>query len=319
MSRGVSIVLIFIYLLYLCFQLGSHSHLYQDLQKKNRRLSRAIQSEAEKLKMRVLHRPSPSSQTVKDKFAEDSPTKPASRDLSTDHSLPHGIPLPTVAPEMPKPASDHFNFRHQPPPPPSAIFGKHNLSGATEDPYLHFKSQIDLERASSYPPHRESEISWLLIGVSLVFLTVAVGFTVDSLVESMDGISKTLNKTWIALILLPAVSSVAECSTAIGASFKDQLALSINVAVGSSIQTAFFVIPLMVNIAWMMGKPLSLLFDPFEALILYISVQTMSHVVGDGKSNWLEGAILISLFVIIAVCLWFYPGSSLLSSLSVCT
>ncbi|KAL0580944.1 hypothetical protein V5O48_001036 [Marasmius crinis-equi] len=165
------------------------------------------------------------------------------------------------------------------------------------------------EKGPSTEVHREPEISWFLIVVSLLCVTAAVGFTADSLVESMDGISKTIDKSWIALVLLPAVSSIAECSTAIGSSVENQLSMSINVAVGSSIQTAFFVFPLMVNVAWAMGKPLSLLVDPFDAIVLYISVQTMGHVVGDGKSNWLEGAILICLYVIIAVSLWFYPGA----------
>ncbi|EEB87966.1 hypothetical protein MPER_14462 [Moniliophthora perniciosa FA553] len=76
---------------------------------------------------------------------------------------------------------------------------------------------------------------------------------------------------------------------------KNRITLGISVAVGSSIQTALFVIPLMVQLGWIMGKPMSLLFDPFDAIVLYISVQTMSHVVSDGRSNWLEGAILASI------------------------
>ena len=86
-------------------------------------------------------------------------------------------------------------------------------------------------------------------------------------------------------------------------------------------QTALFVIPSMVLLGWVLDKPLALLFDPFESVVLYISgqsshrfwatcriidgwleVHTMGYVVADGKSNWLEGVIL--------VCLLFYPFSS---------
>ncbi|KAK7050953.1 hypothetical protein VNI00_005065 [Paramarasmius palmivorus] len=169
----------------------------------------------------------------------------------------------------------------------------------------------------SLHPQLEPEMSWFLIIVSLVFVTVAVAFTADWLVESMDEL-KVIHKSWVALVLLPAVSSLAECSTAIGSSVKDRINLSISVAVGSSIQTALFVIPLMIQLAWFMGKPLSLLFDPFDAIVLYISVQTLSHVVSDGRSNWLEGAILVCLYVIIAVSFWFYPPSLLPTSLAVC-
>ncbi|KIY71496.1 hypothetical protein CYLTODRAFT_408035 [Cylindrobasidium torrendii FP15055 ss-10] len=66
------------------------------------------------------------------------------------------------------------------------------------------------------------------------------------------------------------------------------------------------------------GKPLGLLFDPFEAIVLYISVQVMKNVISDGKSNWLEGFILISLYVIVGVSFWFYPGSSFGSMMEEC-
>lgn len=75
----------------------------------------------------------------------------------------------------------------------------------------------------------------------------------------------------------------------------------------------------MVTLGWIIGRPLALLFDPFESVVLYVSVQTMSFVVADGKSNWLEGVILICLYFIIAVSFWFYPiSSSLPSELAVC-
>jgi len=120
-----------------------------------------------------------------------------------------------------------------------------------------------------------------------------VAFNAEWLVESLDTISSTISKEWIALIMLPAISSIAECATAVNVSVKDQLTLSVSVAVSSTIQTALFVIPFIVTLAWCMGKPLGLLFDPFESVVLYISVHIMNNVVADGRSNWLEGAILV--------------------------
>ncbi|KNZ81855.1 Vacuolar calcium ion transporter, partial [Termitomyces sp. J132] len=159
-------------------------------------------------------------------------------------------------------------------------------------------------------PH-EPRIGILLVVLVLVIVTVATSVTADWLVDSMDGISSRVSKEWVGLILLPAVTSLAECMTAVNVSVKDELSFSIGVAVGSAIQTALFVIPFIVTLAWAMGKPLSLLMDPFQSLVLYISVQTMGYVVVDGKSNWLEGMILICLYIIIAVTFWFYPGARL--------
>lgn len=131
------------------------------------------------------------------------------------------------------------------------------------------------------------------------------------LVDSMDSLSPTISKEWIGLILLPTVSSIAgmlfnlanlinslmglilECVTSINVSVKDQLSLSISVAVGSTIvcldvhdtfivnpltdvlllkQTALFVIPAMVLLGWVLDKPLALLFDPFESVVSLVPI-----------------------------------------------
>ncbi|TEB34773.1 hypothetical protein FA13DRAFT_1812004 [Coprinellus micaceus] len=180
------------------------------------------------------------------------------------------------------------------------------------------RMEIPTGNRSEAKPRKEPELSWFLTVVLMLAVTAAVSITADWLVESMDGISSTISKEWIALILLPAVSSVAECITAIRVSVKDELSLSVSVAIGSTIQTALLVVPLMVVLGWITNKPLTLLMDPFESLVLYLSVQTTSYVLADGKSNWLEGVILISLYLVIAVAFWFYPGSTPLDFLTVC-
>ncbi|KAI0078827.1 hypothetical protein K474DRAFT_1641003 [Panus rudis PR-1116 ss-1] len=166
---------------------------------------------------------------------------------------------------------------------------------------------------------REPQMSWPLTLFLLTVVTVLVALNAEWLVDSMDGLSPTISKEWIGLILLPAVGSLAECITSVNVSVKDQLTLSISVAVGSTIQTALFVIPFMVVLGWIMDKPLALLFDPFESVVLYISVHTMGYVVADGRSNWLEGVILVCLYIVIAVSFWFYPGSNFSSTLAVCS
>ncbi|KZT73698.1 hypothetical protein DAEQUDRAFT_424911 [Daedalea quercina L-15889] len=194
------------------------------------------------------------------------------------------------------------------------------------DENVHRNQQIQGEdgQGTSVPPSGLAEkvgppeLSWTMTFALLITVTVLVTINSEWLVDSMDNLSPKLSKEWIGLILLPIVSSIAECVTAVNVSVKDQLTLSISVAVGSSIQTTLFVIPFMVILGWILDKPLPLLFDPFETVVLYISVHIMGYVVADGKSNWLEGVILISLYLVIAVTFWFYPGSSFSSNLAVC-
>ncbi|KAG9081282.1 hypothetical protein FRC06_005671, partial [Ceratobasidium sp. 370] len=153
--------------------------------------------------------------------------------------------------------------------------------------------------------------------ILLVVVTVLVAFTAEFLVDSIDGLTAKggISKEFVGLILLPIVGNAAEHVTAVTVSVKDKLDLSIGVAVGSSIQIALFVIPLLVIIAWGLNKPLTLLNDPFESIVLFLSVLVVNYVVSDGKSNWLEGMILLMLYVIVAVSFWYYPGSNPLEAL----
>jgi Ca2+:H+ antiporter len=95
-----------------------------------------------------------------------------------------------------------------------------------------------------------------------------------------------LNKEFIGLILLPIVGNAAEHWTAVSVSVKDRISLSISVAVGSSIQIALFVVPFIVSLGWIIGKPMTLFFDPFESVALFVSVLTVNYAIQDGRSNW---------------------------------
>ncbi|KAF8899949.1 Sodium/calcium exchanger protein-domain-containing protein [Gymnopilus junonius] len=145
----------------------------------------------------------------------------------------------------------------------------------------------------------------------LVAVTVLVAITAEWLVDSIGGLTDTgnISKEFVGVILLPIVGNAAEHVTAVSVSVKDKLNLSLSVAVGSSIQIALFVIPFIVILGWILGKPLTLLFDPYESIAMFLTVLTVNYVVQDGKSNWLEGFILMCLYVILAVTFWFYPGS----------
>ncbi|KAF9236747.1 calcium proton exchanger [Melanogaster broomeanus] len=145
----------------------------------------------------------------------------------------------------------------------------------------------------------------------LASVTVLVAVTAEFLVDSINGLTEsgTISQQFVGVILLPIVGNAAEHVTAVTVSVKDKLTLSLGVAVGSSIQIALFVIPFIVTLAWALGKPLTLLFDPFQSVTLFLSVLTVNYVVQDGKSNWLEGFILICLYLILAVSFWFYPGT----------
>ncbi|KAI1314708.1 hypothetical protein F5Y16DRAFT_422020 [Xylariaceae sp. FL0255] len=86
--------------------------------------------------------------------------------------------------------------------------------------------------------------------------------------------------------------------------------LAIGVAIGSSIQVSLFLIPLLIIIGWGIGNTeMTLAFDTFQIITLFLSVLLVNYLISNGKSYWLGGFQLITLYVIIAVCAFYYPNS----------
>jgi len=124
------------------------------------------------------------------------------------------------------------------------------------------------------------------IPVALALLSVVTALlylTAENLVDSLEGMTaanpNAVSKEFLSLIILPILSNAAEHSTAVVVAFKGKFDLVLGVAVGSCIQISLFVIPLLVLVAWGMGKPLSLLFDPMETVV---STTTSERVMGGG-------------------------------------
>ncbi|RLV94042.1 Vacuolar calcium ion transporter [Spathaspora sp. JA1] len=145
--------------------------------------------------------------------------------------------------------------------------------------------------------------------IVLILATILVSLSADYLVSSIDEIveSTGLSKTFIGLIVIPIVGNAAEHVTAIIVAMKDKMDLAIGVAVGSSLQIANFVTPFMVLIGWIFDVPMSLYFSTFETAILFVSVFITNLVILDGESNWLEGAMLLSMYLIAALAFYYHP------------
>lgn len=170
---------------------------------------------------------------------------------------------------------------------------------------------------TSLPPDEndaKSEEQKLSVFSSVVVLCIAtllVSFCADYLVGSIDDIveSSGLSKTFIGLIIIPIVGNAAEHVTAIIVAMKDKMDLAIGVAVGSSLQIAIFVTPFMVLVGWVIDVPMSLYFSTFETAILFVSVFITNLVILDGELNWLEGAMLLSTYLIVALAFFYYPDN----------
>lgn len=144
----------------------------------------------------------------------------------------------------------------------------------------------------------------LLLG-STALVALCAEFMVDSINHLV--VNTPLSEAFVGLIILPIVGNAAEHVTAVTVAAKNKMDLAIGVAIGSSIQIATFITPIVVIIGWILGKDMPLYFTLFETVTLFVATFVVNFLVLDGRSNYLEGALLCSSYIIIAVAAFFFP------------
>ncbi|KAI0664729.1 Sodium/calcium exchanger protein-domain-containing protein [Cubamyces menziesii] len=149
----------------------------------------------------------------------------------------------------------------------------------------------------------EPEMNIWAAGSALLIVTVVTSFCADYLVASIEETANrySIPKPFIGLILLPIVANAAEHVTSVWMALKNKMELTIGICVGSSIQIAAFVVPLLVIVGWITHHDLTLFFADFETIVLFVSVLLVNFLIQDGKSNYMEGLMLLTLYLVIAL------------------
>ena len=170
------------------------------------------------------------------------------------------------------------------------------------------RTHQDLFATDAGHEHEHANMSKKEAIVLLIGATVILGWMAEILVHSVSDAGKSLNLSplFIGVILLPFFGNAAEHFTAVIVAKRNKMDLSFAIAVGSSTQIAVFVAPLMVIIAWIVGVPLDFNFGMFETIAVFLSVLIANAIASDGKSNWLEGAMLLGTYAIMAVAFFNY-------------
>ncbi|KAK4237937.1 Sodium/calcium exchanger protein-domain-containing protein [Achaetomium macrosporum] len=149
------------------------------------------------------------------------------------------------------------------------------------------------------------------LALSLVCVTLLLVFLVD---EIEHVVRSGVPDQFLGLILLPLVEKAAEHLTAIDEARDGMINVALYHCLGPSIQTALFNAPLVVIVAWAMGKPLDLNFEIFMIGLLVLSILVVGNFLRDGESNWLEGALLVVVYIIMAIACWYYPDPDVATS-----
>lgn len=186
------------------------------------------------------------------------------------------------------------------------VYGLTLLFSMKTHAYLYDVGTAEEEGIES-EPHESSNLP-LWIGV-LLAATLVVAVESEWLVDTLEIATEQLglSELFTGVILLPIIGNAAEHATAVTVALKNKMDLSVSVAVGSSMQIALFVAPVLVIAGWIMGKPMDLDFNNFQLIAVAVSILIANSISSDGNSNWLEGTLLLATYTIIGLAFFFHP------------
>ena len=162
---------------------------------------------------------------------------------------------------------------------------------------------------------KSSERHWTLRRSLLVLAlaTAAVAWMSEILVGSIEPAARALGMTelFVGIVVVAIIGNAAEHSTAVMMALRNRMDLAVAIAIGSSIQIALFVAPVLVLLSfWLAPTPMDLVFSLAEVLAVLVAVAVASQVASDGESHWLEGAQLLSVYLLLGILFYFLPQSA---------
>jgi Ca2+:H+ antiporter len=172
-----------------------------------------------------------------------------------------------------------------------------------------FTAHRDLFRSSHEPDKAGAHLSPTQAGALLAAGTVVTTVQAEMLVGALQtGLAAFgFTELFVGVIVVAIVGNAAEHYSAITAARRDEMTLAVEIAVGSSAQIALLVAPALVLYSYAIRMPMSLLFHPLEIVSIALSVLATSIVVADGESNWVEGLLLLAVYLILAMAFYFVP------------
>lgn len=158
----------------------------------------------------------------------------------------------------------------------------------------------------------EREAHWSVTKSLLVLLgaTVCVGLLAEFMIGSVHEASHNLglSDVFVGVIVVAIVGNAAEHSTAIIMAWRNRMDLALAIAVGSSIQIALFVAPALVLFSHAVGPRMNLVFSMPEMVAVFVCVWVISQIAVDGESNWLEGVLMLSVYIMLGLLFFYLPG-----------
>ena len=149
-------------------------------------------------------------------------------------------------------------------------------------------------------------------GKAITVLLIATAFVAlisEFLVGAVEAARGALGFTevFVGVIVVAIIGNAAEHSSAILMAMRNKMDLSLGIALGSSLQIALFVAPILIFASYLFGKPMNLEFTIPEVVAVFGSILIVQQICSDGESNWVEGLQLLSVYAILAILFYFLP------------
>lgn len=157
--------------------------------------------------------------------------------------------------------------------------------------------------------HEEETPAWSNRAAILIMLisTIFVAVTSEWLVHSLHGVAESLHlsQAFLGIFVVAIVGNAAEHSAAIFMAMKNKIGTSVEIAVGSSLQIALFVAPVLVFISYLFGNPMDIIFSQYELVAIGVSAFIAKSISRDGATNWFEGILLLAVYIILGFGFYF--------------
>lgn len=172
------------------------------------------------------------------------------------------------------------------------------------------KTHSEFFASADHADHDEAEWPLGLALATLAGVTVLVALVSEIFVESVQqaALALGLSPAFVGFIIVALVGGAAEMASAFSAARKDRLDLSVGIALGSAVQIALFVAPVLVLLSYVVGPaPMSLQFWPGAVAMMLIATMTASLVTNTGRSAWFVGALVVTVYFIFGFTLYLLP------------
>ena len=169
-----------------------------------------------------------------------------------------------------------------------------------------YSGEEESREAHHHQPEWNRTQSLVVLGLSTVGVAIMSELLIGSVTEAGEALGMT--SVFVGVIVVAIVGNAAEHSTAVLVAMKNKMDLSVNIAIGSSIQIALFVAPVLVLASMLLHEePLDLHFTLMEMIAVIISIAVLSLVCQDGECHWLEGAMLLAVYALLGLAFYHLP------------